>query len=197
MDWPESRHIVLETRGILSQDVFMSLAVRVKGMLTRGFSDLPVVTCAASLAHHRLLGSVKGIVLRDDLTSVPAGHLGPLTSSVTGSVYISDVSGCDLVTILDSVQSAGLWITSQSLDREETQALVRAMESRVQQLGLNGGVTLDTGALTSYSGEGECRWLRSIGDTASRYRGQLRTWATSTNWEVTRDSDSLLNIQRM
>ena len=177
----------------------MSLADKVKGMLTRGFSDLPVITCAASLAHHRLLGSasVKGIVLRDDLTSVPADHLAPLTSSVTGSVYISDVSGCDLVTILDFVKSAGLWITSQSLDREETQALVRAMESRVQQLGLNGGVTLDTGALTSYSGEGECRWLRSIGDTASRYRGQLRTWATSTNWEVTRDSDSLLNIQRM
>ena len=100
-------------------------------MISRGFSNQQLIICAASLTHHGLLGSVKGLVLRDDLTSVPAEYLASLAPCVTGSAYISDVSGCDLVTILDSVKSAGLWITSQSLDREETLALVRAMESRV------------------------------------------------------------------
>ena len=166
-------------------------------MISRGFSNQPLITCAASLAHHGLLGSVKGLVLRDDLTSVPAEHLASLAPCVTGSVYISDVSGCDLVTILDSVKSAGLWITSQNLDKEETQALVRALESRVEQVGLNGGVTLDIRVLTSYNGQGKCRWLRCLQDTAPRYREHLRTWARSKTWEVTRDNENTFNIQRM
>ena len=58
-------------------------------------------------------------------------------------VDISNVSGCDLVTILDSVKSNLLIIISQSLSSEETQALVRAMESGVLEVRLNKDVTLD------------------------------------------------------
>ena len=40
--------IVLETRGILTLDVFESLAERVKEQM-KFFSNLPKITCAASL----------------------------------------------------------------------------------------------------------------------------------------------------
>ena len=72
-------------------------------MIERRPSILPEITCAASLVHHKLLGSVEEMWLCDvDLTSVPAEHLASLVSSVTECVAIWNVSGCDLVTILDT-----------------------------------------------------------------------------------------------
>merc|ERR1712137_1081359 len=93
-----------------------------------------------------------------DLSSVPAEHLASLTSRVTGSAHICNVSGCDLVTILDSVKS-DLWlsISRQSLGNEETEALVRAMESRVVRLDLDGELAKNMKVLIEYSGEGKCR----------------------------------------
>ena len=72
-----------------------------------------------------------------DLTSVPAEHLASLASSVTRMVTIENISGCNLVTILDNVKSRVLNIPNQSLGSEETQALVQAMESGVEEVGLN------------------------------------------------------------
>ena len=101
-----------------------------------------MITCAASLAHHGLLGSVEEIWLCDvDLTSITPEHLASLISSVTGFVIIENVSGCDLVTILDNVKSKVLYIYSQSLGSEETQALLRAKESRVEEVQLIEEVT--------------------------------------------------------
>ena len=155
-------------------------------------------TCAASLAHHGLLGSVSYLSLGDvDLTSVPAEHLASLVS-VTGRVYIGNVSGSALVTILDSVKGEVFWICRQSLDSEETQALVRAMESRVEIVLLNAGVTLDIRELMKYSGQGKCRKVGCDGDTADRYREQLRAWATNNNWEMTHNNyDWKFIIKRM
>ena len=114
-----------------------SLAERVKKNIS-SFPRLPVITCAASLAHHGLLSSVEEMRLCDvDLTSVPAEHLASLASCVTRCVYIWNISGCGLVTILDNVKSKVLWIISQSLGSEETQALVRAMESGVEIVKMN------------------------------------------------------------
>ena len=133
---------------------------------------------------------MSGMDLRDvDLTSAPAEHLASLAYSVTGYVYIDNVSGCGLVTILDSVNSKELEISNQSLGSEETQALVRAMESRVEQVGLDFKVTLDIRDLMEYNGQGKCREVWCDSDTADRYKEQLRTWATSRNWEVTPDLD--------
>ena len=81
------KSIILETRGILDTEVIENLVERVKEALHYYTSSLPLITCAASLAHHRLLGSVWFMDLRDaDLTSVPAEHLASLASSVTGIV---------------------------------------------------------------------------------------------------------------
>jgi len=134
-----------------------------------------------------------------DLTSVPAEHLASLVSCVTGGVLIENVSGCDLVNILDSVNCECLSISYQSLDSEETQALVRAMESRVEELELEEGhwMTLEIRDLMDYSGQGKCRKVLCDRDTACRYREQLRTWATSRNWRVTRDKEYCFLIEKI
>ena len=174
--------IVLETRGILSLSVFESLAERVRGMLWDVWSNVSLITCASSLANHGLLGSVAWMRLEDvDLTSVPTEPLASLASSVIGRVLIENVSGSGLVTILDNVKSEELSIYSQSLGSEETQALVQAMESRVEEVRLHREVTLDIRALMEYSGQGKCRGVWCNDDTAPRYRDKLRTWATSKN----------------
>ena len=93
-----------------------------------------MITCAASLAHHRLLGSVQIMRLWSvDLNSVPAEHLASLTSCVMGCDHIRNISGCGLGTILDSVKSKELTINNR-LGSEENQALVRAMESGVEEV---------------------------------------------------------------
>ena len=120
----------------------------------------------------------------DDLTSVPAEHLASLTSSVTWHVGIDNVSVCDLVTILDSVKSEWLSIIRQSLGSEETQALVQAMESRVEEVGLYEEVTIDVRVMMKYNGQGKCRKVLLHAGTARRYKEQLRTWAMSRNWQV-------------
>ena len=67
-----------------------------------------MITCTASLVHHRLLDSVHRIGLCNvDLTSFPDDHLASLVSSVRGSVTIENVSGCDLITILEIVTLCG------------------------------------------------------------------------------------------
>ena len=182
----------------------MSLAKRVKKWLEdeygSGCGSLPsTIPCAASLAHHGLLGSVEEMRLPNvDLTSVPAEHLASLASSLTWRVFIRNVSGCDLVTILDSVKSEVLDIRYQSLGREETQALVQAMESRVERLVLNSESTLDLRFLSEYNGQGKCKEVRCFSYTMGRYREQLRAWAMSRNWAVTRDKPSyLFTIERL
>ena len=72
--------------GVLASGALESLTKRVREKISysRYSSDLPVITCAASLAHHGFLGSVDEMRLWDvDLTTVPAEHLASLVSSVT------------------------------------------------------------------------------------------------------------------
>ena len=138
-----------------------------------------MLVCAASLAHHGLLSSVHELTLRDvDLSPVAAQHMASLTSCVTSSLYIENISGYEMVSLLTNLKCEELVINDQILESEETQALVRSMESGVEKVGLEFGVTLDIEALTEYSGQGVCRevWLWN---TAARYREEMRTWARS------------------
>ena len=144
----------LETGGILPSGVMESLAGKVNNDMHLCGSNfklyLPSITFAARLAHQGLLGSVKRMKLAHDLTSVPDYQLASLVSSLqcgeTGpvsSLKIQNVCGCDLVTVLDSVKNP-IWeltIRTQSLGSEETQALVRALESSVEEFVLGVGVT--------------------------------------------------------
>ena len=145
-----------------------------------------MITCAASLVHHGVLRSVRRIgLVRVDLTSVPTEHLASLVSSVRWCVTIENVSGCDLVTILESVKSKALSMGHQSLGSEETRALVRAMESRVEEVHLCSELTLDMRVLMEYNGQGKCTVVHFRKDFKDRYREQLKTWDTDLdrNWE--------------
>ena len=74
---------------------------------------------------------------------------------------------------------------------------MQAMESGVEEVELDEEASLDITDLMEYSGQGKCRVLWCYTDTADKYREQLRTWATSRNWEVTRDSYCFFNIERL
>ena len=73
----------------------------------------------------------------------------------------------------------------QSLGSEETRALVRAMESRVEKVQLCAELTLDIKILLEYNGQGECMEVRCRTEFKDRYREQLRTWDLDLgrNWE--------------
>ena len=58
-------------------------------------------------------------------------------------------------------------------------------------------MTLDIRILMEYSGQGKCRVVECYTHTADRYREQLRTWATSKNWEVISDDKHCFDIKRM
>ena len=142
--------------------------------------------CAASLVHHGLLRSVESLLLLDvDLSPVPDQQLVSLASCVTRYLNIKNVSGCDLASILSSLKCEQLIFTRQRVGRKETQALVQAMESGVKEVYIGYGVTLDIEALTDYSGQGVCREITLMGDTADRYREEPRTWIRSRNLNET------------
>ena len=188
-DFQKCRHVCQNWKVMMSQMTKCdkatiirqaeSLAAKTRKKL-EVLPHLPEITTAASLAHHGLLGSLKDIWLEHvDLSSVPAEHLASLASCVTGGVFILNLDNCDMISFLDSVKCIWLSISSQTLSSEETRALVRVMESRVERVGLGsyGEVSLDITALTQYSGQGKCGEVRCYNDTADRYREEVRSWA--------------------
>ena len=131
--------MISEARAILDTDKIKRLTKRVRDVIEfeYGREDghiSPEFMCAASLAHHGLLVSMERLGLRNiDLSSVPAQHLSSLVSCVISYLSISNVSGCDLASLLTSIKCQVLTIRNQSLGREETKALLRAMESSVKK----------------------------------------------------------------
>ena len=164
-----------------------------------GNQRISELKCGASLAHHGLLSSVNRLSLYIiDLSPVPAQHLASLVSCVTNHLDIWNVSGCDLTSIVTSAKCGSMSIYGQSLGREETRALVQAMESGVKEVRLTNGVTLDIEILTEYSGQGVCRKVELFLDAsyrADRYREGMRTWARSRNWRVSDGNKFLFTIK--
>ena len=165
------------------------------GDLGRLKLQLPEISTIAYLAHQTplnisygtwKLSSVVRLKLQNvDLTSVPAKHLASLASCVKFGLHITNVRTTTLVNILDNIKCKYLVIKKQSLGTEETQALVWAMESRVENVELCDGVSLDVTALTQYSGRGKCEtvwWCN--GETGDRYIGEVMSWGQWMNWSL-------------
>ena len=129
--------------------------------------SLTEITTAASLAHWwtGLLRGVRYMNLNNvDLASVPEEHLAALASCVTGG-YVALTNVRNWKVILDNIKcelSLGddRSVETWKIGSEETQALVQAMESRVDIVTIEGDVTLDIMALTRYNGQGRCAELR-------------------------------------
>ena len=184
----------LIARAILDKDIIMRVITRCKRI--RNCLNDSALVCGASLAQHGLLGELERLKLHDDLSFVPAQHLASLVSCVTKRVTIENVSGCDLVSIFTSLKCEELEIWKLILGREETQALVQAMESGVEVVNLCGEVTLDIGVLTEYNGQGRCRHVELFHETAARYREEIRVWARSIKMRITQDSALLIILDK-
>ena len=171
-------------------------------------NSLSVTACAASLAYHGLLGSAEEseyLVLEYvDLTNIPSEHLAALASWMPSlcDVSLNNVSGIDMESFLHSLKCQDFGIYKQTLGREETEALVQAMESRVERVQLQDLVTLEMETLVTYSGLGRW-WGVTVGccdDDTELWRVNikepLKNWALSRDWTVTTDYNSLLTIRR-
>ena len=184
--------MILEARGILGTDKIEMVIKRVKDVFNvflgkMYMNDISEIRCAASLTHYGLLNGMVTMGMENvDLSSVPDEHLVSLTASVSRALFIENVSGCDLLSILTSLKCDQVIITNQSLGREETRALVQLMEMDGIWRGLGilnlDEVTLDIEALVEYSGKGPCSQIRLNKATLNRYSEELRTWAKSKNW---------------
>ena len=147
---------------------------------------LELITCLVALAHHNHMQlNIYSIKLADvDLSTVPTPHLLSLISRLPTSLGIENVTGCDLVALLNSVQCKILIIKRQYLGKEETQALLKAMETRVEMVRLF-DVELDMEALPEYSGQGRCTVLdyhtKEIA-TDIKYVEKMKTWAEEKTW---------------
>ena len=183
----------LEMGGILPTGVMKTVAEGVKHNIRSNRFPSPEeaspedMTVAASLAHLGLLGTLDRLSLRQDhLASIPSQHLASLVSCVKDQVWIDNID--NIVTILESVQSGGLIISDQCLSSGETQALLLAMETRLEKVTLT-RVTVDIEALTKYSGQGRCHTLVMNGK--KMYVAgvkKLSDWCKECeNWNVTRD----------
>ena len=75
------------------------------------------------------------------------------------------------------------------MGREETQALVRAMETRVEKVergrGYGDRVILDLPELIKYNGEGQCKSFEYY-DSGARHKKELEAWAKNKSWTLTK-----------
>ena len=154
--------------------------------------SLPDITIAASLAHHGFLGSVSYLNLHDvDLSSVPAEHLASLASCVYQGISFERVIS-NMVSFLDGLKKCER-LSISTLGREETQALVRAMETSVYKVCLEGDNGVDIEDLILYSGGGYCQEISCSRNQefSSKSEDALRSWAKTKNWKVTSDGSHI------
>ena len=161
--------------------------------------ELKRITCAASLAHQGFIKTIRRLNLDDvELSSIPADHLASLVSCVTSDVQIRNtVSGFDLVRFIDSLRCKWLLI-GVIMGTEETQALVKAMESHVVNVMIRGSwkMTLDITELTKYSGQGKCSQIHCYG-YVDVFKEELMTWAQRKNWKTELINNGPLYIKRV
>ena len=158
------------------------------------------ISTAASLANYGLLGAVQRLDLENlDLASVPKNQQISLVSCVSESLKISNVCNVDMVSILDHINCAELYIENQNLCIKETNKIVKAMETKIEKLvlgGCEGAVILDIMTLIKYSGRGRCGEVTSWYAATDKYKKKILKWAKRINWDI-REIDEFLRIKRV
>ena len=174
--------------GILYYSEIQQLAFRIKDELEHSEEggNLALLTCGAALAYRGFIKDVGEFLLgKVNLSTIPTPHLISLISSVTRILdVVHNVTGCDLVTILDSLQCPEIGLRCKSLGREEVQALVRAMETRVETLYLQDVMDMDINIrnLTKYSGQGRCRFISCDDVNDLNFIVELLRWGIEKEW---------------
>ena len=84
------------------------------------------------------------------------------------------------------------------MGREETQALVRAMETRVEKVergrGYGDRVILDLPELMKYNGEGQCKSFEYY-DSGARHKKELEAWAKNKSWTLIKIGEEYYRFQ--
>ena len=141
------------------------------------------------------------------LFDIPDEHLASLVACVQNKVRIEDCYFTDLIPILDKVQCEYLSIISQGMDTEETQALVRALMSRVRKVsvglhragfynGYQEAILVEE--LTKYDGKGKCEKVDFLEMNYLEFqiRHDIEQWVKDCKWQVLADKENYLLVKR-
>ena len=173
-------------------------------------NTLELFTAAARLAHYKQLGLDRLSLRFKNLSTIPGEYLCSLASSVRNTIRIQTIIGCDLVKIIDSLKCNKLIFWNQILDREATEAVLRAMDTRIEVAEIydsniyrfeenpeNFEWMLDTKVLTKYNGKGRCRSIiLQKGRYNQQHRQWLRDWAQDKDWSVGYDDWRGMEVHR-
>ena len=103
-------------------------------------------------------------------------------------MHLHSVLGCDLSSLLDSinVKELHLFARLKAFNQDQTEALVRAMTSRVEilHLGGNGRLNIDFDTLKMYKGDGKCREVHII-EMKDKWLDEegAKFWADQMDWD--------------
>ena len=131
-----------------------------------------------NLISYGVIESVQNLKL--NLRDPPSNqdHLVALVPCVTGKIEIRNLQPLDskdepynVTTLLDAVNCRELYMCIERLNQEETEALVRAMTSRVKILSLSWEFHMDFDAFRMYKGDGMCK---EVHISNYSYQGNLR-----------------------
>ena len=208
--FPSNEEIVKSLSLVESGNLQMLDPEEIRGILELSRHSRGKIASLASFAHHGVIQEVSELSLCSngyenhyhdpygilDLGFVPGEHLQALVPCVTDFIKIKNVTGCDVTSLLDSINCTELHLT-QKLNQDETDALVRAMATRVDDVSLGGpGVvmSLNVDTLTQYKGDGKCRAIHCIWNSQHWDEPAvewitaetIETWARRMNWSVTK-----------
>ena len=125
---------------------------------------------------------------------MPASDLSSLVKC-SDIVDIQRVTG-DLSPVLSSVQGWELYISNTSLSTADTQQLVAAMVTRVKEVWLDEGLTLDMAALAQYDGKGRCGTVRLAAAVSEEYGDQVKTWVENLGWQIGGEFSGYIIVSR-
>ena len=160
-----AKAISLVETGNLKPEVLVELGkeiVRTGNSTFREFKFKEKVSMLANLVSYGVIETIQYLELEKDLGFLPSDQLQALVSCVTGSLHIINVAISDLMTLLDHIDCKELVLKNQTMNQVETEALVRAMTTRIEIVHLylvddEGFFNLDCDTFRKYQGDGKCR----------------------------------------
>ena len=146
---------------------------------------------ASSLVQAGVLSSVGGMQLKNmKLCAEDVTHITNLPT-FDGEVSLHFMSG-ELNLLLSRITCDLLGIYHTNLSKQDTEALVKCLDSTVSKLVLGGGV-VDASVLCRYNGKGRCKYVKCMCDSYDKYNGQVTDWARNVGWKV-KDFGGVLEV---
>ena len=149
---------------------------------------------ASSLVQAGLLTSVKGMWLSN--LNIHGEEISQLTlPTCDGTVELERLSG-DISQLLPLISCNELVIRYTNLSGNETESLVKCLNTNMSVLLLNNNTTVDISVLSQYNGTGKCGYVWCYYDSYDSYRGQVTQWARNKRWKVEDNGSWCIMITR-